>query len=155
MTPQQQIFSLAIKAYLDGQAASDPAFARKYANPEKSLDECCRYIYGEVYAAAKPEKKNNVAACAFSREAVYGMALHYYDEPGKVKVRPIAGLAGTKTVTASGAAGAKNAAPADKSPKPKAETKPAAAETTKKRKPSLQEEYAYGFLFNDPDLAGV
>lgn len=148
-------FEQALKVYLDKVASSDPAFARKYANPEKSIQECARYIFGEVYYHAKPKKENQVAAVAYSEKEVYGFALHYYDEPGKVTIRSIGGLASAKTVKVDAALTAKNAAPADKSPKPKAETSPAATETTKKRKPSLQEEYAYGFLFNDPDLAGV
>lgn len=64
----------AIKSYLDNRAASDPQFAERYANPRKSIDECCRYITGEAYAQAR----NGVAV--LSDETVYGLAVHYYDE---------------------------------------------------------------------------
>lgn len=64
----------AIKQYLDNRAATDELFAAKYANPKKSIDECCKYITGEAYAKAK----NGCAV--ISDEEVYGMAVHYYDE---------------------------------------------------------------------------
>lgn len=64
----------AIKTYLDNRAAEDPQFAERYANPKKSIDECCKYITGEAYAKAK----NGTAV--LSDEVVYSMAVHYYDE---------------------------------------------------------------------------
>lgn len=64
----------AIKNYLDNRAKTDELFAAKYANPKKSIDECCKYITGEAYAKAK----NGCAV--ISDEEVYGMAVHYYDE---------------------------------------------------------------------------
>ncbi|MBO7280576.1 MAG: PcfK-like family protein [Bacteroidaceae bacterium] len=64
----------AIKKYLDNRAKIDELFAAKYANPKKSIDECCKYITGEAYARAK----NGCAV--ISDEEVYGMAVHYYDE---------------------------------------------------------------------------
>lgn len=64
----------AIKNYLDNRARTDELFAAKYANPKKSIDECCKYITGEAYARAK----NGCAV--ISDEDVYGMAVHYYDE---------------------------------------------------------------------------
>jgi hypothetical protein len=63
-----------IKKYLDNRAKTDELFAEKYANPKKSIDECCKYITGEAYAKAK----NGCAV--ISDEEVYGMAVHYYDE---------------------------------------------------------------------------
>ena len=67
-------FLTAIKNYLDNRAKSDELFAAKYANPKKSIDECCKYITGEAYARAK----NGCAV--IGDEEVYGMAVHYYDE---------------------------------------------------------------------------
>lgn len=140
-SPNKQIFTLAIKAYLDGQAATDSAFAVKYANPEKSLDECIKYIFGEVYNTQKPERKNNVAACAVSREEIYGMALHYYDEE-TVKVRAIAGLKMADTASVGKVD--------DKKKENKAEAKPVQKPVQRKpapRKPSVDEEFGYGLLF--------
>ena len=70
----------AIKNYLDNRAKTDELFAAKYANPKKSIDECCKYITGEAYAKAK----NGCAV--ISDEEVYGMAVHYYDEED-IKIR--------------------------------------------------------------------
>lgn len=64
----------AIKNYLDNRAKTDELFAAKYANPKKSIDECCKYITGEAYAMAKD------GTAVISDEEVYGMAVHYYDE---------------------------------------------------------------------------
>lgn len=62
----------AIKVYLDKRAQEDTLFAASYAKPNKSIDECFDYILGEV------RKKGN--AVYMSDEAVFGMAVHYYDE---------------------------------------------------------------------------
>lgn len=66
-------FKQAIKAYLNQRAASDKQFAQKYANPAKSLENCCKYIMGEA------SKKGNIVV--IKDEIVFGMAVHYYDEP--------------------------------------------------------------------------
>lgn len=64
-------FKAVIKAELDKRAEKDPEFAKKYANPKKSIDECCSYIASEAY-----RQKINMAA----PEEVYDWAVHYYDE---------------------------------------------------------------------------
>lgn len=70
-------FASAIKIYLDRRAAEDPQFAKSYANPKKSISECCDYIVSEV------RKQNRTA---MTDDEVYGLAVHYYDEadPGKI-----------------------------------------------------------------------
>ncbi|MBR6806131.1 MAG: PcfK-like family protein [Bacteroidaceae bacterium] len=70
-----------IKTYLENRAAADPQFAARYANPKKSIEECCKYITGEAYAKAK----NGVAV--LSDDAVFGLAVHYYDEDSIVVQR--------------------------------------------------------------------
>lgn len=64
-------FKACIKAELDKRAEKDPEFAKKYANPKKSIEECCSYIASEAY-----RQKINMAA----PEEVFGWAVHYYDE---------------------------------------------------------------------------
>lgn len=61
-----------IKAYLDNRAAIDPQFAVSYAKPQKSIDECYRFILGEA-------RKRGAAVCMTDAE-VFGLAVHYYDE---------------------------------------------------------------------------
>lgn len=77
-------FENQIKAYLDERAKQDPQFAAKYANPKKSIKECCRYIIGEAYA----NQEDGVGS--FSDAETFGLAVHYYDEE-KVVIRSIGG----------------------------------------------------------------
>ena len=69
-----------VQEYLEQRAAEDPQFAEKYANPKKSLKECCRYIYGEA------RKRAAGSQCVYiDPQEVYGWAVHYYDEE-KIKI---------------------------------------------------------------------
>lgn len=69
-------FDEALKAALDKRAESDKLFAVSYAKPNKSLDECCKYIYQEVEKA----NKKKMRAAGFKDEEIIGLAIHYYDE---------------------------------------------------------------------------
>lgn len=63
-------FIEAIRNYLDSRAASDNLFAIRYADPSKSLSECCQYILNEV-------KRQGVAV--LTNDEVYSFAIHYFD----------------------------------------------------------------------------
>lgn len=63
-----------VKEYLDKRASEDELFAKSYTKPQKSLDECWRYIVGEARRRAQGN-----CACISDAE-VYGLAVHYYDE---------------------------------------------------------------------------
>ena len=67
-------FKQTIKAHLDKMAQQDFAFAEKYKDKKKSLDECVKYIMAE----AKKQAKNGCAA--IEDAVVYGWAVHYYQE---------------------------------------------------------------------------
>ena len=73
-------FMQSIKEYLDQRAASDEQFAVAYAKPNKSLEECCRYILSEVKKSGRH---------GFDDAEVYGMAVHYYDEDDIKEVEPV------------------------------------------------------------------
>lgn len=62
----------AIKTYLDNRATNDHQFAMTYSKPNKSIDECFRYILGEA-------RKRGSLVC-MTDEEVFGLAVHYYDE---------------------------------------------------------------------------
>ena len=79
-------FEKTIKEYLDERAKQDAAFATKYANPKKSIAECCRYIVGE----ASGMRKGNTAI--IRDDEVFGMAVHYYDEEN-IKIKSTKGMA--------------------------------------------------------------
>ena len=66
-----EAFKSTIKAYLDQRAAGDTCFATNYAKPDKSLDECCNYIFAQVQKSG---------CCGFCDDEIFGMAVHYYDE---------------------------------------------------------------------------
>lgn len=70
MTP----FESAIKEYLDARAKEDVKFAEKYSNEKKSIEECCRFILGEM------RKKAKSGMYGATDEEVFGLAVHYYDE---------------------------------------------------------------------------
>lgn len=70
MTP----FENAIKEYLDARAKEDVKFAEKYSNEKKSIEECCRFILGEM------RKKAKSGMYGATDEEVFGLAVHYYDE---------------------------------------------------------------------------
>jgi len=69
-------FETAIKSFLDNMAKEDAQFAQTYAKPNKSIEECCKYITQQVEA----NRKNNEKCVAVSDDEVYGLAIHYYDE---------------------------------------------------------------------------
>lgn len=69
-------FQESVKKFLEQYAQTDEDFATKYSNPKKSVEECCKYIIGEVKKALK---KGDMQAVV-SHEEVYGLAIHYFDE---------------------------------------------------------------------------
>lgn len=77
--PSTEQFKAIVKAYLDKRAEQDELFRATYAKPNKSIDECCKYIIGEVYKANKIGHAN---------AEIWGMAVHYYDEDD-IKITPL------------------------------------------------------------------
>lgn len=69
-------FETAIKKYLDKRAEEDPQFAASYTKPNKSIEECCKYIFQEV----EKGKKKGERCVGVSDDEVFGLAIHYYDE---------------------------------------------------------------------------
>jgi hypothetical protein len=75
-------FKKTIQAYLEQRAANDELFAPVYANPDKNIDDCVTYILNEVKASG---------CVGFADDEIYGMAVHYYDEPDIEVGKPIKG----------------------------------------------------------------
>lgn len=63
-----------IKKYLEERAKTDESVAKNLLKPNKSIEECCKYITEEARKLAK----NGCAAVEDS--VVFGWAVHYYDE---------------------------------------------------------------------------
>lgn len=64
-------FKRTIQEYLDVRAKTDELFAKSYAKPNKSIDECVTYILNEVQRSG---------CNGFEDDEIFGMAVHYYDE---------------------------------------------------------------------------
>ena len=78
------LFEETIKAFLDKKAEEDIRFSINYGKEGKSIEECCKYIIGEVKKTGRE---------GFADAEIYGMAIHYYDEdslqveePGECRV---------------------------------------------------------------------
>lgn len=74
-------FEKAIKDYLDSFAKASLEFYLKYTNPDKTIDECCEYIIGEVQSSGRN---------AFTDDEVFYLARHYYEEEN-IKIKKISG----------------------------------------------------------------
>jgi hypothetical protein len=63
-----------VRTYLENKAKAEAEFKAVYSKPNKSLEECWKYIVSEA-------RKQAVNQCAcISDEDVYNMAVHYYME---------------------------------------------------------------------------
>lgn len=68
-------FETIIQTYLENRAKTDYLFAETYKKANKSIKECCKYIYSR---ARKLAAGGN--AVGIDDATVYGWAVHYYDE---------------------------------------------------------------------------
>ena len=64
-------FKRTIQEYLEVRAKTDELFAKAYAKPNKSIDECITYILNEVQRSG---------CNGFEDDEIFGMAVHYWDE---------------------------------------------------------------------------
>ena len=69
-------FETSIKNFLDQLAQEDELFAKTYAKKNKSIKECCQFIYQQVQKA----RTGNARCVACEDDEIYGLAIHYYDE---------------------------------------------------------------------------
>lgn len=68
-------FETTIQTYLENRAKTDSLFAETYKKANKSIKECCKYIYSQARKLAKGSNSVGI-----DDETVYGWAVHYYDE---------------------------------------------------------------------------
>lgn len=66
-------FETTIQTYLENRAKTDSLFAETYKKANKSIKECCKYIYSR---ARKLAAGGN--AVGIDDATVYGWAVHYY-----------------------------------------------------------------------------
>lgn len=154
MTP----FENAIKEYLDARAKEDVKFAEKYSNEKKSIEECCRFILGEM------RKKAKSGMYGATDEEVFGLAVHYYDEEDiKVEKNVSAEVVINREMTEEEKQqldrrkeAEKKAAMIEEDKRRKEELRKRTAEDKKhkeqERKKKEQEEEGLLFLFDEEDL---
>lgn len=72
---------------LKERAEQDELFAKSFFNTNKSMDECFRFIMGEVakanedaIKAAMKDRKNTAIGVGFDNEWIMNKAIHYFDE---------------------------------------------------------------------------
>lgn len=68
-------FETIIQTYLENRAKTDSLFAETYKKANKSIKECCKYIYSQARKLAKGSNSVGI-----DDATVYGWAVHYYDE---------------------------------------------------------------------------
>lgn len=68
-------FETTIQKYLENRAKEDSLFAETYKKANKSIKECCKYIYSKAQKLAAGGN-----AVGIDDATVYGWAVHYYDE---------------------------------------------------------------------------
>lgn len=71
-----EAFEITIKNYLEKLVEKDSLFAESYKKENKSIKECCKYIYSQ--AKKLLAKGDNVVG--IDDDTVFGWAVHYYDE---------------------------------------------------------------------------
>ena len=144
-------FKEIIEQYLQQYAAKDEAFALKLQNPSKNIDTCIKYIYGEVCHKYVKEHKG-VQIAAPTRDEVFGMAVHYYDEDA-INIRPMnfpAAVSGSVRSTSNSRAKKSDKETIKKTAKvaenaPKREAKQPKPKTAKK---TVDEDAFFGSLFD-------
>ncbi len=137
MTP----FENAIKEYLDARAKEDVKFAEKYSNGKKSIEECCRFILGEM------KKKAAGGMYGATDAEVFGLAVHYYDEEDiKVEKNVSAEVVINREMTEE------EKRQLDKSKEARKKEAEDKKRKKQERKKKEQEEEGLLFLFDEEDL---
>jgi len=136
-------FKETIEEYLQTRCKEEPQFALKMQNPKKNIDECVKFIYGEVFHKYVKEHRD-VQVAVPTREEVFGLAVHYYDEED-IKIRPLTGVA---RAAASGSAGNTPNSNAKTKDKETVKKNAKAAETTRKREEASDDDLFAGSLFD-------
>lgn len=80
-------FKTQIKCYLDKKAKQNELFAKKYANPQKNIDECMDFITSEVMKKVKECKQ--AQKVGMSNRDVFCLAIHYYEEDSIGEIKKI------------------------------------------------------------------
>ena len=107
-------FAEQIKAMIEEECKTDTDLKALTEKPNKSYEECAKYIIGEAYNTCKNNKQGNMGYwCGVDNTPLINLVVHYYTEDD-IKITELPSNVSVKATAGS-------------TPKPK-ETKPKAAE---------------------------
>lgn len=107
-------FTEQIKAMIEEECKTDTELKALTEKPNKSYEECAKYIIGEAYNTCKNNKQGNMGYwCGVDNAPLINLVVHYYTEDD-IKITELPSNVSVKATAGS-------------TPKPK-ETKPKAAE---------------------------
>ena len=107
-------FAEHIKALIEKECETDKELKALTEKPNKSYEECAKYIIGEAYNTCKNNKQGNMGYwCGVDNTPLINLVVHYYTEDD-IKITELPSNVSVKATAGS-------------TPKPK-ETKPKAAE---------------------------
>ena len=95
-------FAEQIKALIEKECETDKELKALTEKPNKSYEECAKYIIGEAYNTCKNNKQGNMGYwCGVDKTALINRVVHYYTEddikitelPSNVSVKATAGSA--------------------------------------------------------------
>ena len=93
-------FAEYIKALIEKECETDKELKTLTEKPNKSYEECAKYIIGEAYNTCKNNKQGNVGYwCGVDNTPLINLVVHYYTEddikitelPSNVSVKATAG----------------------------------------------------------------
>ena len=93
-------FAEHIKALIEKECETDKELKALTEKPNKSYEECAKYIIGEAYNTCKNNKQGNVGYwCGVDNTPLINLVVHYYTEddikitelPSNVSVKATAG----------------------------------------------------------------
>ena len=93
-------FTEQIKAMIEEECKTDTDLKALTEKPNKSYEECAKYIIGEAYNTCKDNKQGNVGYwCGVDNAPLINLVVHYYTEddikitelPSNVSVKATAG----------------------------------------------------------------
>jgi hypothetical protein len=112
-----------IEMLIKQQSAKDADFKALLSKPNKSVDECAKYLQGEAYKEAK-KGKGTCRCVGWSDESMTGQIIHYYQEDS-IKVEQLPSNVSTEQ-------------PKQKQPKQEERTTTVAKEIKLKRKVTIK-----------------
>ena len=116
-------FTEHIKALIEKECETDKELKALTEKPNKSYEECAKYIIGEAYNTCKNNKQGNVGYwCGVDNTPLINLVVHYYTEDD-IKITELPSNVSVKATAGS-------------TPKPK-EIKPKAAEAKPNPQPTV------------------